>query len=69
MRHNNGAESPPTPGTWITAQELANRLKVHKGTVLRLAREHVIPCWRHRQIVRFRVEEVEDALLRPGRRG
>jgi len=62
MTANGRPESP----AWVTTQELAEYLRLHPKTVLRLAKEHVIPCLRAGQAIRFRPDEVEAALRRPG---
>ena len=50
--------------TWLTPQELADRLRVHPKTLLRLARAGLIPCLRAGRVVRFPAELVERALMR-----
>jgi len=52
---------------WMTAQEMGDYLCISPKTVLKLARNSVIPCIRYGQIVRFKLEDVEAALARPGR--
>ena len=50
--------------TWLTAQELADRLRVHPKTLLRLATAGLIPCLRAGRVVRFPAELVERELMR-----
>jgi len=49
----------------VSAELCARILGVTKGTLYRMARENIIPCFRvgpQRKGVRFDVEEVRDAL-------
>ena len=59
-------ETRPTTPSWLTPQELADRLRVHPKTLLRLARAGLIPCLRAGRVVRFSAELVEGALMRRG---
>ena len=65
-RHN---EARQEGDRWMTTRQMADHLRISEKTLLRLAREHLIPCWRYGQIVRFQPDAVERALCRPGMRG
>jgi excisionase family DNA binding protein len=54
------------PATF-TARELAEILKLHPETILRLARDGSIPSHRVGSSIRFTREDLEAALTRPMR--
>ncbi len=58
------AESTHVETRWMTAGEIAFRLRLHRKTILRLARAGVVPCLRAGHAIRFDPVAVEAALCR-----
>ena len=58
---NEQTTSRETP-TWLSTREMADRLKLHTKTILKLARAGRIPCLRAGRAIRFDPRAVEDAL-------
>lgn len=56
-------ETKRTAPTWLTPVEMAQRVRLHPKTLLRLAQAKVIPCLRAGRAVRFDPEAVEQALI------
>ena len=46
----------------MRASEVASRLDVSKATIYRKAQSGEIPCYRIGKAVRFKIEEVEEAI-------
>lgn len=58
----NTTEADRAQTTWLTTKQMAQRVKLHEKTLLRLAREKVIPCLRAGRAYRFNPLVVEQAL-------
>lgn len=52
---------------FLTAEEVAEALKLHPYTIRRLCREEKIPCFRIGGQWRFRVDEIEEWTKKIGR--
>ena len=62
MEHGNQQQQKAKP-TWLTTQEMADRLRVHQVTLVRLARAGHIPAAKVGRTWRWPAESVEEALL------
>lgn len=58
--------SSSTLPVWMTAPEIAERLRLNPKTILRLARAGIVPCLRAGTAVRFDPQQVEAALCQRG---
>ena len=58
-----------TEPTWLTTTEMADRLRIHQVTLIRLARAGHIPAAKVGRTWRWPAEAVEEALLSLATRG
>ena len=66
---NDKRRQEKTEGTWLTTEEMADRLRVHRVTLVRLARAGHVPGARVGRTWRWPAEAVEQALLQRATRG